>query len=1356
MMPLSLSPDQLDSLSHRGPRLANNPEDECRCSMDLSQSAATTKGTESDSRHDSHSQLSKELDTILDPEIIFRSPSQLDKIWPLITNKQLDLPAKLAEYKIERFCGVAWPPLSIAYRCRTCSKIPTMAICADCFKDGNHEGHDYNMFKSVSGGACDCGHDIIEDTVHCSRHKRNAKALKEGEQIPENLMCVPRRAMPRVIHRLAIQLRRYGTELSHEVDLYIDFLNKIANSCQAMRELIIETMISEQIYFSQIQWLSYHPSGLYCANINTGLTSLRREMKHLKPFKIPENWFPPSKNMKAFCDLLTPKNFIDELMLWTIVFEFPQKLVCFLLSFLMNCEYKKTFSRAFVNLYPRIVMSLCSPKKEPSRYSRQARDSYEQFSRRILPISIQIYNDSELTRLLSEEEYTLHSIIYCLRIAIEGSSVDKIKGVLKPNPLCANSKTAPKVVSCDHPIVGHRNLGSFTEVLSAMLKFDHETVRLINDKVLLNLWLETLSYFQTMSPYKRELVEHTPFETGPLVAIFLVESDFCIAPTWSMLNNLKDKHSLIHSKSLLQSIHEVLARWLHQMGLGPNSLLDPYYMSFHIPLHRMFALTIQHMLYVQNIPEDDLYSFLSDSQSIFGSKYAYKPAYGPPKEIGINEFLKIVLLHPLQALTLYYETRANMWTRNGLMTINQAVTYVHSPYYNSTIDLDMFLLKYCASKLNPNYFVKTIMSRFHVWKWLSFRNNLLMNSANLTRDFNHFNILPEQTTQMVESSLVLILQLLTLNLNSDSNGQERARNELIALISVIDRTYSYLVEMLSNGRDSTCEDFSEILKEISQFKPAQHGIGGNLQQGSYTLKPSVWEDEYDPIYVQYRFYQKRDLQMSLERFFQQAKLSGRKNPSIHSSSLWPPLKIPTNIGKFGQLDLSSLISCPAIVGIAYSILYKMLYINDISDSIVAYAVHLIELALRKEGSKIIRKETKIQKEFKGKFSMKELDTCPSYFGSQGEAYIKGRTLFSKAESSAPLENMFPVVKHALDLAFERTWFPFESVLDNSLVHIEIVYSWPEKDFDYLISCETEEEADQMAKFGDLPDQNPEWPNDRLGEGLEYEEEFTEDEELDGVENEDCEDETTDEDDDDRDGGETIGENPTIVLTQNYNNPYGDDIDTNLVGRDRSFRGTVAGDHGASQQNSSSNEVNQTFNQATRTQDRATNTGNLCSNSSDNQQQTGIDASSTASQNLTNTLISGIPSEGLFAHPQQAVAMSVQEAISSDNDNLGSHNSQVQTDQRHSSQVPFDSSVSGSVIARNFINDVEMITETYDHQETAQSVDQLEVNILDRPTNTALINGQMVVTSSSSKSFIGISIIFLLAVVVLTLLLFGTG
>lgn len=54
-------------------------------------------------------------------------------------------------------CGLVWTANYVAYRCRTCSISPCMSLCGDCFKRGDHTGHDFNMFRSQAGGACDCG-----------------------------------------------------------------------------------------------------------------------------------------------------------------------------------------------------------------------------------------------------------------------------------------------------------------------------------------------------------------------------------------------------------------------------------------------------------------------------------------------------------------------------------------------------------------------------------------------------------------------------------------------------------------------------------------------------------------------------------------------------------------------------------------------------------------------------------------------------------------------------------------------------------------------------------------------------------------------------------------------------------------------------------------------------------------------------------------------------------------------------------------------------------------------------------------------------------------------------------------------
>ena len=65
--------------------------------------------------------------------------------------------AAVRQYDNTAMCGLVWTADFVAFRCRTCGISQCMSLCAECFKYGNHEGHDFNMFKSQAGGACDCG-----------------------------------------------------------------------------------------------------------------------------------------------------------------------------------------------------------------------------------------------------------------------------------------------------------------------------------------------------------------------------------------------------------------------------------------------------------------------------------------------------------------------------------------------------------------------------------------------------------------------------------------------------------------------------------------------------------------------------------------------------------------------------------------------------------------------------------------------------------------------------------------------------------------------------------------------------------------------------------------------------------------------------------------------------------------------------------------------------------------------------------------------------------------------------------------------------------------------------------------------
>ena len=81
-----------------------------------------------------------------------------------------DFSNTIKEFNDPRMCGLVYSVNCFSYRCATCCIHPCMSLCEECFRNGNHEGHDYNMFKSKAGGTCDCGNSTaMKESGFCSK-----------------------------------------------------------------------------------------------------------------------------------------------------------------------------------------------------------------------------------------------------------------------------------------------------------------------------------------------------------------------------------------------------------------------------------------------------------------------------------------------------------------------------------------------------------------------------------------------------------------------------------------------------------------------------------------------------------------------------------------------------------------------------------------------------------------------------------------------------------------------------------------------------------------------------------------------------------------------------------------------------------------------------------------------------------------------------------------------------------------------------------------------------------------------------------------------------------------------------------
>lgn len=163
-------------------------------------------------------------------------------------------------YDPATLCGLVWTANFVAYRCRTCGISPCMSLCAECFHQGEHAGHDYNMFRSQAGGACDCGDsNVMREAGFCKRHR--IKSNSNVPCVPKDLLMMSELVLPQFIFSLIQHLREGYNEpaldLPSEKDLHkilqvlephVSFLEDLTKMGGAMRSVLTQVLTSQQFY----------------------------------------------------------------------------------------------------------------------------------------------------------------------------------------------------------------------------------------------------------------------------------------------------------------------------------------------------------------------------------------------------------------------------------------------------------------------------------------------------------------------------------------------------------------------------------------------------------------------------------------------------------------------------------------------------------------------------------------------------------------------------------------------------------------------------------------------------------------------------------------------------------------------------------------------------------------------------------------------------------------------------------------------------------------------------------------------------------------------------------------------------
>ncbi|CAD7968066.1 unnamed protein product [Amoebophrya sp. A120] len=474
-------------------------------------------------------------------------------------------------------CAEVWNGHHVAYRCLTCGISPSSCICVACFNAGEHEGHDYFIYRSDYGGCCDCGDaDAWDVCGFCRYHRMAYEANKRNPctNLPPKIKNTLRNILPIQLRRLCHHLQEWtmssnnstgnihsSTEIPSECSEHIKFLLKLAGAHDGLRHIISEAFAKQEFNGKSILEFALQVGSNHLAK-ETDLTNL-------------------------FLDLMFDANF------------------------------KRTFARIFLKLYPDLILnrsevlsSLVDENGEDAENIHVGAD----------PTSL----DRVTVQLFSIRAITLE--------LLEDPDVELLDTLLRTTKdlllLACDQKSKVKYLVNNHSILTKRSYFQCTHDLRFVL--DHQEVvdelfaRMTFRNCLWQGWLEIWKIIQCANPHVRipEDADHVAHENTRWGNSLVFESDIHSASS-SMIVTLENRVRAIDTvhwaliplcKALREwistvrsaeqnwyialckpdpSLNERIAKFTpeeEEIGLvGCDYVVSKQPVSFHIPMHRIFA-----------------------------------------------------------------------------------------------------------------------------------------------------------------------------------------------------------------------------------------------------------------------------------------------------------------------------------------------------------------------------------------------------------------------------------------------------------------------------------------------------------------------------------------------------------------------------------------------------------------------------------------------------------------------------------------------------------------------------------------------------------------------------------------------
>ncbi|GJD10461.1 E3 ubiquitin-protein ligase UBR3 [Galdieria sulphuraria] len=838
-------------------------------------------------------------------------------------------------------CGTVWKKDELAYKCRTCERDPTCAICVQCFRNGNHEGHDFSIIRT-GGGVCDCGDpQAWKPFGFCQKH---GGAHSEEEDL---------------VSKLPLELRE-------GISLAVELLGE-------------EFLLDETSNHVKVEIATWWRRIADCGDSFTRLVGM--ELCKSPGPCIRERTFRFERedgSRPAFVWIFLRLDGAGML-------ENDTKNALHSLYFLLITDlvFKRKFLEYFGSLYSLFVDPLyqgsLSLLEDSSSNNTRDHFSVQLFTVPAL-VPIMIKHGGLIDQLLKILLQLMEAVSYPVRkvetIAEDWhNSVNTVFGAVHlPQPLAHDKcidltrdrglDTLNRVIYDLRYILTHTNaaayvmhyrpdlLALFVRILSLLQGMNAE-VRAVRYHVEResDIWSKAISLELDFNHLCELLLAGFVFNKLEEIKIDSSDIDEGTGTENSSLSSLPQVNLKDCRKRALCIIRRCLDEWIASEKQRESILLDSPFdvssgaVSLHYPLHRFLALLA--------------------TEAIRRYKFTFYEALGQSRQDVLH-----LAEHILRVQALLVQVKAGMWKRNGRPMVNRCILYKSSYCQEWFFDLDIAMMQLCCVSKGARSFLNQALEVFGLQSIMQvFKDSWLSDSSSSThfgsresvQDIWKFFAYEEYDLMIVQGFLRMLVYITAERVRIGYSDVERLRRKLIHRLCVGDQTHSSLLKTIprrltssssdeeaisimgdedfvsgGNGTDKHYKMFEECLNQVGIFQQPKE-----MDQGYYRLKDELWK-EYDPFYPHY---QSRERAIAEERHIQ-----FRRKHHLAPHRLIFPQKSPNNLPLFDSflslLDLCREFCRPG--GLACSVISRCLAFcregKDLDGTLNA-TLYLIEIAL---------------------------------------------------------------------------------------------------------------------------------------------------------------------------------------------------------------------------------------------------------------------------------------------------------------------------------------------------------------------------------------------------------------------------